>query len=125
MKTMKVANYARPYTNTDQIEIGRRIREERLKHGLSMADLATAIGLKSSTQISRLEIGECMLSIDKLYGLAQVFRVSTDYLLFGDDYDQVYKEVIDRMDDLCLDQLEAVVSLLDTITVVKGSGVIA
>ena len=122
---MKVANYARPYTNTDQIEIGRRIREERLKHGLSMADLATAIGLKSSTQISRLEIGECMLSIDKLYGLAQVFRVSTDYLLFGDDYDQVYKEVIDRMDDLCLDQLEVVVSLLDTITAVKGSGVIA
>ena len=90
-----------------------------------MADLATVIGLKSSTQISRLEIGECMLSIDKLYGLAQVFRVSTDYLLFGDEYDQVYKEVIDRMDDLCLDQLEAVVSLLDTITAVKGSGVIA
>ncbi len=122
---MKVANYARPYTNTDQIEIGRRIREERLKHGLSMVDLAKAIGLKSSTQISRLEVGECMLSIDKLYGLAQVFRVSTDYLLFGDDYDRVYKEVIDRMDDLCLDQLEVVVGLLDTVTNVVRSGVIA
>lgn len=64
-------------------ETGKRIRECRKARGWTQNQLAEAIGFVGERHIQRIERGENSISIDKLMEVAQVFGVSTDFLLFG------------------------------------------
>ncbi len=71
-----------------------RIRELREQNKMTQADLAKRIGISAST-LGRIEKGETEnTGTDILLKLAEVFRVSTDFLLGITDYpDRKYYEV--------------------------------
>ena len=122
---MKDTNKVKPFTLSDQIAIGTRLRERREELGLTMVEVANAIGYKSSCQITKMETGNVNLKMDKLYELAQVLHVTPDYIFYGDSYDKVYKDIIEKMDDRDLDQLEIINDFFSTIIRTMGSGVVA
>lgn len=60
--------------------IGDRIKEIREKNGLTQSELARRLGLTRSG-VNAWEMGVSIPSAQYLIGLANLFRVSTDYLL--------------------------------------------
>ena len=64
--------------------LGTRIKELRKAFGLSQVDLAARMEVTKQT-ISNWENENIQPSIDMLVGLANVFNVTTDYLLGLDD----------------------------------------
>ena len=64
--------------------LGARIKELRKAFGLSQVDLASRMEVTKQT-ISNWENENIQPSIDMLVGLANVFNVTTDYLLGLDD----------------------------------------
>lgn len=61
-----------------------RLKELRIENGLSLKELANAIGV-SDVAISRWENRQRTPNIESLIALAKFFRVSTDYLLGLED----------------------------------------
>jgi transcriptional regulator with XRE-family HTH domain len=66
----------------DNDAIGKRIREEREKLGLSREEFAEIIGL-SDYYIGQLERGERQMSMPTLIKVANCLHVSLDYLVLG------------------------------------------
>ena len=64
--------------------LGARIKELRKEFGLSQVELAARMEVTKQT-ISNWEIENIQPSIDMLVDLANVFNVTTDYLLGLDD----------------------------------------
>lgn len=65
--------------------LGERIRKVRLRYGMSQAELARRIGL-SSTSMNQIESGKTPdPASSRLKAIADVLRVSTDYLLGRND----------------------------------------
>ncbi|MCL1866791.1 MAG: helix-turn-helix domain-containing protein [Oscillospiraceae bacterium] len=62
--------------------IGVRIKEIRKKNQLTQARLAESVDL-SSSYISRIETGSKKASLGPLIRIAEEFKVSLDYLVFG------------------------------------------
>jgi transcriptional regulator with XRE-family HTH domain len=60
--------------------VRRRLRELRLRHGLTLEDVASRARIDVST-LSRLESGKRRLALDHLPRLAEALSVSTDELL--------------------------------------------
>ena len=65
--------------------IGDRLREERVKAGLSQRELARRLGLSASL-ISQLESGVSKPSVGTLYAIVTELDVSLDRIIRGDDY---------------------------------------
>lgn len=61
-----------------------RLREERLKKGLSLQQVADAVGLGNNT-ISRYETGKREPKLETWNKLAEYFSVPTSYLMGTDD----------------------------------------
>ena len=74
------------------VEFSNRLKELRTQAGLTQLQLAQRLGITKSV-ISFYELSERAPSPDVLIRLAQVFHVSTDYLLGLDR-----KETIDILD---------------------------
>lgn len=64
----------------DRTLLGKRIREERLRSGLTQEQTAEYINV-STTYIGLIERGERSVTLEKLIDLANCFQVSVDYLL--------------------------------------------
>ena len=60
--------------------IGSRLQELRGRRGLTLAEVATATGISTST-LSRLETGQRRASLELLLPLARMYRVSLDDLV--------------------------------------------
>ena len=65
--------------------IGDRLREERVKAGLSQRELARRLGLSASL-ISQLESGMSKPSVGTLYSIVTELNLSLDRLIRGDEY---------------------------------------
>ncbi|MDX1469485.1 MAG: helix-turn-helix domain-containing protein, partial [Acidimicrobiia bacterium] len=65
--------------------IGRRIREERVRVGLSQRELARRLGLSASL-ISQLESGQTRPSVGTLYSIVTELDVSLDRVIRGEDF---------------------------------------
>ena len=63
---------------------GARIRELRMKHKLTQAELAQQVHT-SHSNIAKIECGVSNPSFDLLIELRNYFNVSSDYILFGTD----------------------------------------
>lgn len=67
---------------------GERIREARLKHRLTQADLAAQLQIAGINierdSISRIEIGTRFVADFELMVIAKVLNVSVDWLLYED-----------------------------------------
>lgn len=68
------------------VDFGNTLKTLRLKENMTQSQLAQKLGLTKSV-ISAYETGLRMPSYDVLLHIAQIFRVSTDYLL-GLDHPQ-------------------------------------
>ena len=66
------------------MEIGNRIREERGKHGLSQEDLANEIFVSRQT-VSNWETGKTYPDVQSLLLLSNLFGVTIDSLVKGDE----------------------------------------
>ncbi|MCL2696582.1 MAG: helix-turn-helix domain-containing protein [Oscillospiraceae bacterium] len=75
----------------DDIGIGGKIKELRKSKDLTQAELAIAIGVKTST-VSSYELNERQPSYDVLKNIAWYFKVTTDYLL-GCEKRYLFKEL--------------------------------
>lgn len=67
---------------TQKMNIGIRIQEQRIKCGMSGAMLGAYLGINQN-QVSRIETGKAKCSLEHLFVIAQVLNCSADYLLFG------------------------------------------
>lgn len=65
--------------------IGDRLREERVKSGMSQRELARRLGL-SASMISQLESGLSKPSVGTLYAIVTELDLSLDRVIRGDDY---------------------------------------
>jgi transcriptional regulator with XRE-family HTH domain len=65
--------------------IGERLREERVKAGISQRELARRLGLSPSL-ISQLESGQSRPSVGTLYSIATELGLSLDRVIRGDDF---------------------------------------
>lgn len=66
----------------NQKEIGKRIRDERLKNKLTIEKLCELLDVSPSF-IGLVERGTSGISIEKLCRLSEIFHVSIDYLIKG------------------------------------------
>ncbi len=87
-------------------QLGSRIKQLRLKAGLTQVELAKTLDV-SSALISAYELGERKPSLEILVELAGQFGVSTDYLL---GIDRAIPA--GRMDGLSLEEVQAVETLI-------------
>ena len=124
MKKNIVITDCDPYNEVVQDGIGRRIKECRLERGLTPSQLACALGYKTSSPICKIESGDLKLGADKLYELSQILNVSSDYLLFGDVYSKGYEDIIDKMGDLDIIELEVINNFLGDIITKLGEGAV-
>ena len=65
--------------------IGKRLRKERKKAGISQRELARRLGL-SASMISQLEAGHSKPSVGTLYAMVTELGVSLDSVMRGDDH---------------------------------------
>ena len=64
------------------------------------------------------------LGVDKLYELSQILNVSSDYLMFGDVYSKGYEDIIDKMGDLDLLELEVINDFFAAVIDKLGEGTV-
>lgn len=64
--------------------IAQRLKELRLANNLEQTDVAAYLGYKSDTTISKWENAKNLPTGGKLAKLAELFKTSTDYILYGD-----------------------------------------
>ena len=80
------------YADTDAPEalngIGARLREERVRSGLSQRELARRLGLSASL-ISQLESGMSKPSVGTLYSIVTELGVSLDHIIRGEQFDSL------------------------------------
>jgi transcriptional regulator with XRE-family HTH domain len=67
--------------------IGDRLREERVKAGISQRELARRLGL-SASMISQLESGLSKPSVGTLYAIVTELNLSLDRVIRGEDFDE-------------------------------------
>ncbi|MCR4751440.1 MAG: helix-turn-helix domain-containing protein [Eubacterium sp.] len=72
----------------NQVEFGKRIRDERAKLGMTQEELADDLNI-SHGHLNKIEKGKEGCSIDLLLELADYFGVSTDFLLVGKRIDSM------------------------------------
>src|SRR5918999_5349021 len=77
--------------------IGDRLREERVKAGLSQRELARRLGLSASL-ISQLEGGQSRPSVGTLYAIVSELGVSLDQIIRGDSSSAQGSEAAVRRD---------------------------
>ena len=78
--------YGKRYANSYAIyaaATGRRIRDYRIRNGLSVSELSELFGGLSRNSIYKWERGDTLPSLDNLYSLAGLFDVSLDELVVG------------------------------------------
>jgi len=88
--------------NEVTMPLGEQIKNLRKEHGGSQADLASRIG-GDAGQISRYENGKITPSVDVIVRLAELFDVTTDYLLIDDAPRRPFKAAADPLADRLTD----------------------
>jgi transcriptional regulator with XRE-family HTH domain len=76
-----IANHT--YTTILPFVLGERLRALRLQRGISQRDLAHNLRLASRAYISNIEAGRKAPSTELIVKIADLFGVTTDYLLWG------------------------------------------
>ncbi len=71
--------------------IGQRIRFLRKKNGIHQIDLARETGI-SRSNISKIESNDIKPASNSIVAIADYFRVSTDWLLKGEEYQEALAE---------------------------------
>lgn len=98
---------------TTHKEVGDRIKRLREAKGLEQSDLADMLGYKSQSTISKWESGTNLPTGKNMIKLAQIFGVTSDYILDGEEQKENpidLKDVLNRtvaFDGHTLDESDA------------------
>jgi transcriptional regulator with XRE-family HTH domain len=60
---------------------GQKVRHQRMRRGMTQAEMAHRLGLSSHAHVSNMETDRKDASLDLILQIADLFGVSTDYLL--------------------------------------------
>ena len=85
----------------NQVEFGKRIREQRSKMGLTQSELANRLNI-GHIHMNSIECGRRGCSIDLIIDLSEILNVTTDYLLKGSitTNSDVKKSLMEMKDNL-------------------------
>ncbi len=67
----------------EYLKIPNNLKACRKARGLTQQDVAKLLGLKSTSRISRWEVGECFPSVQNMLVLARVYHVTCDDLFWN------------------------------------------
>jgi 2-haloacid dehalogenase len=68
---------------TPALDLGARLRAERLRQGISLREMARRVGVSASA-LSQIETGKAQPSVSKLFDIVNLLDTSLDGLLSGD-----------------------------------------
>lgn len=95
----------------EMLNVGVRIQEKRSEQCIKAIDFAEFLGI-SKDQLSRIENGRTVCRTEHLYVIAQYLEVSVDYLLFGNEYEQQKKELLEATANMKTKELEKVIRII-------------
>ena len=104
---------ARPNAELDLYQMGSRIRARREEMGLTMLDVALAIGYGDVQPLSRIELGVRTCPTDRLYALSHILDLSVDYMFFGNERYKAAESVIRRLQTLDSKQMAWITTVID------------
>ena len=97
------------------LKLYERIKEERIKRGMTQDELAKLTGYSSRGTISRIESGEVDLPQSKIVTFAKALNVSPEYLMGFDD-DTQRQDLYDLIDQLPEDKKQIAIRLIKTLS---------
>ena len=71
-----------PAAEAPTLDLGRRLRAERLGQGMGLREMARRLGISASA-LSQIETGKAQPSVSKLFDIVNLLGVSVDGLLAG------------------------------------------
>lgn len=71
-----------PSTGVRALDLGARLRAERLRQGMSLREMARRLGVSPSA-LSQIETGKAQPSVSKLFDIVNLLNTSLDGLLVG------------------------------------------
>lgn len=102
----------------DFAKLGQRIRQLRLKKGMTQAQLAEAVGC-SNNYLSHIETAQCKLSLSMLLRLSYALGESTDYFLLDTPYASkeaiINRDIAAKLAKCSPATLNAVSKMIDTL----------
>jgi transcriptional regulator with XRE-family HTH domain len=73
-----------PPAGAPTLDLGRRLRAERLGQGIGLREMARRLGISASA-LSQIETGKAQPSVSKLFDIVNLLSISVDGLLAGAD----------------------------------------
>ena len=73
-----------PLAGAPALDLGRRLRAERLGQGIGLREMARRLGISASA-LSQIETGKAQPSVSKLFDIVNLLNISVDGLLAGAD----------------------------------------
>lgn len=98
---------------SDRFEIGKRIRDFRVRKGLTQAQFAEALDV-STNFISEIENGKKNISLETLKRVCTEYHLSADYILFNKDNFSDYM-LIERLSTLTVQDIHTVIEYLQAL----------
>lgn len=98
----------------DPFALGQRIQDARIHKGIKALDLAEILDI-SKDQYSRIENGRSVCSTKLLYQISQYLEVSADYLLFGREYEDIWRQITIVLDGRSKSELERARRVLEAV----------
>lgn len=95
-------------------EVGKRIRDLRLKKNMSQADLADKANI-SLSQVSDIETGKSSMRLTTFIGIVEALQVSADVLLRTDipEVNNIYKsEFAEVLEDCSPAEIESILKIV-------------
>lgn len=94
----------------NNVEVGKRIRELREKHGLTQDALAEILSVGPNV-VGCYERGEYGPSKEVMIRLSRYFGVSSDYLLYGGEVD--FRDIMERINHFSdVDKMKVIIRLM-------------
>lgn len=96
------------------VEVGKRIREIRVKKNMSQSDLADKANI-SLSQVSDIETGKSSMRLTTFIGIVEALQVSADVLLRTDipEVNNIYKsEFAELLEDCTPTEIESILKIV-------------
>lgn len=98
---------------SNKIDIGKRIRDYRVKNNLTQAQFAETLDV-STNFISEIETGKKNISLETLCRVCETYHLSADYILFGKDMSVLTKCTLSEfLSALSVDDIPIIIEYLE------------
>jgi len=93
-------------------QMGERIYKKRKSLKYTQAELAEKVGV-STQMISNLECGKKAIRPENLIKVCEVLNISADYILTGNYSNNVIDEIVSKLANLTIDELQIINEMID------------